>query len=134
MYRLMSDLHTAETFPIADYTIGKVLDMISAELDGFLDESIHKWSPGMGEQLTELLAIRDAFHELMEGPDREPLTVNTRLLEGVIQRFEGTRNVDEYLAGLGEQQLRAFIWDDLSERCATCREFSDYCQGHGVLG
>ncbi len=134
MSYIMSDLHTAETFPLAGYTIDKVLDLIDGEMAGIMDEPWQKWSPGTGEMITELLAIRDAFFELMVTGENDALNRATHLNEGVLQRFELTHNVDEYLSGVGEQQLRAFLWDDLSERCATCGEFSDYCQGHGVLG
>lgn len=134
MSYIMSDLHTDETFPLAEYTIGKVLEMIDAEMDGILNESFHKWSAGTGEAITELLAIRDAFYELLDFGDPNHFISSQILNEGVMERFEATANVDEYLAGLGEQQLRAYLWSDLSDRCATCREFSDYCQGHGVMG
>lgn len=131
--QLMCDKYTDETFPLANYSIGTVLDMIDAEMEAITEESFRKWGPETGEVITEFLAIRDAFYELMQDQEN-PVTRLTLIDEGVVERFEQTHNVEEYLTGLGEQQLRGFIWDEIQDRCARCGDHMDYCQGHGVLG
>lgn len=138
MQKSNGDLFTEDNFPIQRITVSQAMAIVHDEMEAVAeDHSPTDLSIDALESLIEFQVVAIGMLELMvDMEERGRYNPTSRLDEGLIQAWSLCPTPKDYLgdASEGEAHLRRALWSWFEDRCATCGDPVDYCQGHGVLG